>query len=79
MRGMWKIYRTLLGLAVCKIYGFNVRNRVSGGKTLLYFSCKVKVKVNLSLCFFFLTEHHTVKEYWGSGGITPRILDLGTI
>jgi hypothetical protein len=29
----------------------------------------------LSLC---LTKHHTMKTYWGSGGIAPRILDLGT-
>jgi len=21
-----------------------------------------------------LTEHHTMKAYWGSGGIAPRIL-----
>jgi hypothetical protein len=26
----------------------------------------------------FLTEHHSMKVYWGSGGIAPRILDLGT-
>jgi hypothetical protein len=38
---------------------------------------KVKVKVKLSLCFF-LTKHHAMKAYWGSGGIAPRILDLGT-
>jgi hypothetical protein len=36
---------------------------------------KVKVKVKLSLC---LTKHHAMKAYWGSGGIVPRILDLGT-
>jgi hypothetical protein len=24
------------------------------------------------------TEHHDLKAYWGSGGIDPRILDLGT-
>jgi hypothetical protein len=35
-----------------------------------------KVKVNLSLCF--LTEHHTMKAYWGSGVTAPRILDLST-
>jgi hypothetical protein len=34
-----------------------------------------KVKVKLSLC---LTKHHAMKTYWGSGGIAPRILDLGT-
>jgi hypothetical protein len=22
----------------------------------------------------FLSEHHAMKPYWGSGGITPRIL-----
>jgi hypothetical protein len=26
---------------------------------------KVKVKVKLSQCFFFLTEHHTMKAYGG--------------
>jgi hypothetical protein len=36
---------------------------------------QVKLKVKLSL---FLTEHHDMKTYWGSGGIGPRILDLGT-
>jgi hypothetical protein len=35
--------------------------------------CKVKVK--LSLC---LTKHHAMKTHWGSGGVAPRILDLGT-
>jgi hypothetical protein len=34
-----------------------------------------KVKVKLSLC---LTKHHAIRTYWGSGGIAPRILDLGT-
>jgi hypothetical protein len=33
-----------------------------------------KVKVKLSLC---LTKHHAVKTYWGSGGISPCILNLG--
>jgi hypothetical protein len=37
---------------------------------------KVKKKVKVTLCF--LTEHHAIKTYWGSGGIAPRILDLGT-
>jgi hypothetical protein len=36
---------------------------------------KVKVKVKLSLC---LTKHHAMKTYSGSGGIAPRVLDLGT-
>jgi hypothetical protein len=26
----------------------------------------------------FLTEHNAMKAYWGSGGIAPRVLDLGT-
>jgi hypothetical protein len=26
----------------------------------------------------FLTDHHAMKAYWVSGGIAPRILDLGT-
>jgi hypothetical protein len=26
----------------------------------------------------FLTEHHAVKAYWGSGGIAPGILVFGT-
>jgi hypothetical protein len=34
------------------------------------------VKVELSLCF--LTEHHTMKAYWGSRSVAPRILDLGS-
>jgi hypothetical protein len=37
---------------------------------------KGTIKVKLSLCF--LTEHHALKAYWGSGGITPHILNLGT-
>jgi hypothetical protein len=37
---------------------------------------RVKVKkVKLSL---YLAEHHAMKTYWESGGIAPRILDLGT-
>jgi hypothetical protein len=34
-----------------------------------------EVKVKLSLC---LTKHHAIKTYWGSGGIAPRILNLGS-
>jgi hypothetical protein len=36
----------------------------------------LKVKVKLSVCFF-LTGHHAMKAYWGSGGIVIRILDFG--
>jgi hypothetical protein len=27
----------------------------------------------------FLTEHHSMKAYWGSRGTGPHILDLGSI
>jgi hypothetical protein len=40
-----------------------------------YCNLNLKVKVKLSL---FLTKHHAMKTYWGSEGIAPRILDLGT-
>jgi hypothetical protein len=33
-----------------------------------------EVKVKVSLC---LTKHHAMKTYWVSGGVAPRILDLG--
>jgi hypothetical protein len=46
-----------------------------------YFGCgvhlEVKIKVKLPLRLS-ITEHHPMKAYWGSGGIAPRILDLGT-
>jgi hypothetical protein len=32
-------------------------------------------RVKLSLC---LTKHHAMKTYWGSGSVTPRILNLST-
>jgi hypothetical protein len=35
------------------------------------------VKVRES-CPCALTKHHAMKTYCGSGGIAPRILDLGT-
>jgi hypothetical protein len=38
-------------------------------------SIKLKRKVKLSLC---LTKHHAIKTYWGNGGITLWILNLGT-
>jgi hypothetical protein len=37
-------------------------------------SC-INIKVKLFLC---LTKHHAMKAYLWSGGIAPRILDLGT-
>jgi hypothetical protein len=38
----------------------------------MFYAGKVKVNVKLSLCF--LTEHHVVKAYWGSGGVAALIL-----
>jgi hypothetical protein len=35
----------------------------------------IKVKV---ICPCALTEHYAMKAYWGSGGIAPCILELGT-
>jgi hypothetical protein len=35
----------------------------------------VKVKVKVYVC---LTKHYVMKMYWGSGGIAPSILNLGT-
>jgi hypothetical protein len=42
---------------------------------ITYAVLKGKVKVKLSPC---LTKYHAMKTYRGSGGIIPRILDLGT-
>jgi hypothetical protein len=40
--------------------------------TLVYANdINILVKIKLSLC---LTKHHTMKAYWGSGGIAPIIL-----
>jgi hypothetical protein len=36
---------------------------------------KIKVKVKLSL---WLTKHHAMKTYWGSGGVALRIINIGT-
>jgi hypothetical protein len=41
---------------------------------VLYTKGKDKGKIILVL---FLTQHHAMKAYSGSGGIAPRILDLG--
>jgi hypothetical protein len=39
--------------------------------TLFYTEVKVKGKV---VPVFLLTEHHSMKAYWRSGGIAPRFL-----
>jgi len=36
------------------------------------------MKIKMYSCPCALTEHHAMKVYWGSRGIAPRILDLGT-
>jgi hypothetical protein len=35
----------------------------------------MKEKVKL---FLYLTKHRAMKTYWGSGGVAPRIFNLGT-
>jgi hypothetical protein len=42
-----------------------------------YLASYTKVKGKIATVLFFLTEHHAMKAYWGSGGIDPLILDLG--
>jgi hypothetical protein len=43
------------------------------------FKVKVKVKVKGKVApVIFLTKHHAMKGCWVSGGIAPRIVDLGT-
>jgi hypothetical protein len=39
---------------------------------------EAKGKCKVVPVLFFLTEHHAMKAYWGSGGVTPLILDLGS-
>jgi hypothetical protein len=39
---------------------------------------RVTGKEGKAVPVLFLTEHHATKAYWGSGGIAPLILDLGT-
>jgi hypothetical protein len=41
----------------------------------VFFKYITKVKVKFSLC---LTKHYSMKTCWESGGVTPRILNLGT-
>jgi hypothetical protein len=48
-------------------------NDLGGGELSAHILMQQKVK--LSLC---LTKHHAMKMYWGSGGIAPRTIDLGT-
>jgi hypothetical protein len=54
---------------------FNVHLDEVIQRVLYTLKVKVKVKLKLSLC---LRKHDAMKTYWGSGGIAPRLLDLGT-
>jgi hypothetical protein len=57
-----------------RIHGYYTSVRLEGvRKSTVQQGKKVKVKLSLSL-----TKHHAMKTYWGSGGIAPFILDLGT-
>jgi hypothetical protein len=38
----------------------------------------IKVKVKLSLCFFFLTQHHVMKADWGVEVQLHSFFDLGS-
>jgi len=47
---------------------------LTGVKFVVSFKVKLKVKLSLS----FLTEHHAITIYFGSGGLAPHILDVAT-
>jgi hypothetical protein len=42
---------------------------------MAWYLVKIKIKI---VRVIFVTEHHAMKAYWGSGGIASRILDFGT-
>jgi hypothetical protein len=44
----------------------------------LYFHLYICLQKVMWSCPCALTEHHTMKAYWGCGGITPHILELKT-
>jgi len=46
-----------------------------GHLLISWYPCRIKVKVKLALC---LIKGQAMKTYWGSEGIAPCILDLGT-
>jgi hypothetical protein len=57
-------------------YKFHVWGILSNMNNYMFLGyCGGKVRVKLSLC---LTKHHTMETQWGSGGIAPCILNLGT-
>jgi hypothetical protein len=52
-----------------------VQHKAKQTRKIRNFKIFIKCKV---VPVLFLTEHHAIKAYWGSGGIAPHILDLGT-
>jgi len=50
-----------------------MRKRTYGTYSIMCMQRLVKVKL-----FLGLTKYHTMKAYWGSGCIAPRILGHGT-
>jgi hypothetical protein len=67
-RKLWPICRNVL----CACFHGKLVNILP---YILEVIVNIKVKVKLSMC---LTKHHAMKTYWGSGGIAPHILDLGS-
>jgi hypothetical protein len=55
------------------LFDVRIQFKYSYGHSI-HSKCEYKVKVKLCLC---LITHKAMKTYW-DGGITPRILDLGT-
>jgi hypothetical protein len=69
---MPRFYWQDLFLFHCRI---NVLISFGTSSQFIYKLLDNKVKVKLSLR---LTKHHAMRAHWGSWGIAPRILDLGT-
>jgi hypothetical protein len=36
------------------------------------------IRLDKVVLVLFATDHHAIKAYWGSGGITLRVLEIGT-
>jgi hypothetical protein len=73
------ISRALLSVELIRLKWHIVMKDISywsrNGRSLMMIDSGLKGKVKLFLC---LTKHHAMKTYWRSGGIAPRILELGT-
>jgi hypothetical protein len=53
----------------------NVHLFLTSSLLFIYF-CHPLLKAKVKS--LYLTKHHAIKAYWRSGGIAPRIPDLGT-